>query len=175
MSEHDGIIIATNIYHTHLDEFRFRHRRSLLTLGEQLLIVAHLQDLEVCAHHFHATELPLLLQLLRQFRSLVKDQLASHVLTFHLQILHHTHHLAALVHVEQHRVALILRQIYTWCKNSSAVAVHALITDSYSFTFSHIYIFKKSFYFLFPANTSGAFRPNSTAILLTFRITSKKV
>ena len=161
MSEHDGIIIATNIYHTHLDEFRFRHRRSLLTLGEQLLIVAHLQDLEVCAHHFHATELPLLLQLLRQFRSLVKDQLASHVLTFHLQILHHTHHLAALVHVEQHRVALILRQIYTWCKNSSAVAVHALITDSYSFTFSHIYIFKKvsTFFFLrIPAERSARIR-----------------
>ena len=45
--------------------------------------------------------------------------------------------LAALVHVEQHRVPLILRHVHAGGQHTGAVAVQPLVGDSYSLVFCH--------------------------------------
>ena len=136
--QHDGIIIGSNVHQAHLKQLALSYRRARLALHKQFRLLARLQYVKSGAHHLQAAKLPLLLAAYRQLRGLVKHQLASHLAVLHFQVLHIAYHLPALVHVQKHRVALILFHVHPRRQHSCAVAVQTVVGYSYAFCFIHI-------------------------------------
>ena len=136
--QHDGIVIGSDVHKADLKQFALGDGGAGLPLHQQLGVFACFQDVKPCAHHLQTAELVLFLAANGEFGGFVKHQLAGHLAVLHLQVFYIAYHVAALVHVQQHRVALVLLHVHACRQHPCAVAVQAVVGYSYSFSFTHV-------------------------------------
>ena len=84
---------------------------------------AQFQNVGTHTYHPEAPFFKLGLTLLAEVGHLIKYELTGQVVTLALDVRNIANHLAALVHIEQHRVLLVLANVKPFCQYPRAVAV----------------------------------------------------
>ncbi len=138
MAHDDGIVIGTDIDNGGLEDPTLRYGRSGLSGHKMLRILAQLNHIDTDADHPEGAYLPLFFTLSGQLGRTVEYRLAGDLTVLGFDIFHVADHFSALVHIEQHRVPLILCDVNPRCQHPASVAVETVISHSYSFShYSH--------------------------------------